>query len=91
MQKSNQIVNGMRPRLSNNTISAQNIQEVKLQAEKLLQSLCEIQFVMSEVEQNGLYSIIRNLEFSTWNDDHFERGQRKLKDLIKDIKDKDQH
>lgn len=58
-------------RIANNTIHKDEVESVCQQANHLLESLAIIQYVLTEEEQRGLYSIIRNLEFETWErDDH---------------------
>lgn len=58
-------------RCHNNTIGVDEIVEVLDHAEQLHRRLAAIEFVLTEEEQRGLYSIIRNLEFETWDrDDH---------------------
>lgn len=50
-------------RCKNVTISNQNIKHVELKARDLLDSLNDIQFVLTEDEQRGLFNIIHALEW----------------------------
>lgn len=54
-------------RCKNVTVSPMNITEVRKRAERLLQEINDIQFVMTPEEQEGLYSLIRNLEWEAWD------------------------
>lgn len=79
-------------RVTNNTVSDQEIQAVHTQAQDLLQALQDIQFVMTDTEQRGLYSLIRNLEFETWDRDtapttpQASIRSKKLHDLLDQLK-----
>ena len=57
-------------RCQNSTTGVDEILEVLEQAQQLQQAIARIEFVMTEQEQLGLYSLIRNLEFETWDQDH---------------------
>lgn len=83
-------------RCNNNTIGVDEIIEVLDHAEQLHRKLAAIEFVLTEEEQRGLYSIIRNLDFETWDRDHHHGYQpehdgamvksQKLRDLLRAIK-----
>lgn len=77
-------------RCQDHTLSVHNIVEVQIMAEELLEHLNSIQYVLSEEEQRGLYSIIRNLEFETWQSSQAEEirqnlQRQRLSNLLKDI------
>ena len=57
----------MHDRLTNATIAPEEIDEVLLQARSLARAIQDIEFVMTDIEQRGLYSLIRQLEFATWD------------------------
>ena len=57
-------------RCHNNTTGVDEILAVLKLAEQLQRELASIEFVLTEQEQRGLYSIIRNLDFETWDRDH---------------------
>jgi len=81
-------------RCQNGTTGVDEILEVLEQAQQLQQAIARIEFVMTEQEQLGLYSLIRNLEFETWDQDHHhgyvpEAGaikSQRLRDILKAIK-----
>ena len=81
-------------RCQNGTTGVDEILEVLNQAEQLQQAMARIEFVLTEDEQRGLYSIIRNLEQETWLQDHhhgYEPGpgavkSQRLRDILKAIK-----
>jgi hypothetical protein len=83
-------------RCNNNTISVDEIIAVLDHAEQLLSRLASIEFVMTEEEQRGLYSLIRNLDFETWDQDHYHGYEpeasevrvqsKKLRDLLNSIR-----
>jgi hypothetical protein len=53
-------------RCQNATVSEQEINQVRDQAREFLDALINIEFAMTLEEHQGLFSIIRNLEFETW-------------------------
>ena len=53
-------------RCHNNTTGVDEILAVLKLAEQLQRELASIEFVLTEQEQRGLYSIIRNLDFETY-------------------------
>ena len=57
-------------RCQNGTTGVDEILEVLDLAQQLQQAIARIEFVLTEDEQRGLYSIIRNLELETWDQDH---------------------
>lgn len=58
-----QVKGEVKMRCSNVTISNNNIQEVETKARELLEALNSIQFVLTEQEQQGLFSIIDALHW----------------------------
>lgn len=50
-------------RIENNTVTAYNILAAQDQLDLLLECLRNIEFVMSEEEQHGIYSLRRHLEW----------------------------
>jgi 6-phosphogluconolactonase (cycloisomerase 2 family) len=66
-------------KLTNVTMSVNDVDLVRQLACELLSEINAIQFVLTESEQRGLYSIIRNLEFATWEFDQ-EPGEPKFTD-----------
>jgi len=83
-------------RCNNATTSVDEIIAVLDHAEQLLSRLASIEFVMTEEEQRGLYSLIRNLDFETWDQDHHHGYEpeateatvksRRLRELLRSIK-----
>ena len=83
-------------RCQNGTTGVDEILEVLDIAEQLQRAMTRIEFVLTEDEQRGLYSILRNLEQETWDQDHHHgyvpaasevRVQnKKLRDLLNSIK-----
>jgi len=57
-------------RCNNTTTGVDEIIAVLDHAEQLLPKLASIEFVMTEQEQLGLYSLIRNLQSESWLQDH---------------------
>lgn len=85
-------------RISNNTVSADDILRVRDQVIALQRSIADIQFAMTLEEQQGLYSLIRNLEFETWHERFAINPSRptdigiqnnRLKELLKQVKTTD--
>jgi 6-phosphogluconolactonase (cycloisomerase 2 family) len=66
-------------KLTNVTMSVNDVDLVRQLACELLAEINAIQFVLTEQEQRGLYSIIRNLEFATWEFDQ-EPGEPRFTD-----------
>ena len=83
-------------RCQNGTTGVDEILEVLDLAEQLQRAIARIEFVMTEQEQLGLYSLIRNLELESWDQDHHHgyepaasEGQiksQRLRDILKAIK-----
>jgi 6-phosphogluconolactonase (cycloisomerase 2 family) len=60
-------------------MTVNDVDNIRQLACELLSEINAIQFVLTEEEQRGLYSIIRNLEFATWDFDQ-EPGEPRFLD-----------
>jgi hypothetical protein len=67
-------------RLPNNTTTVEEVLMVRDQALALLRDIADIQYVMTGEEQRGIYSLIRNLEFETWDTGRYPEHVRETAD-----------